>query len=396
MEFSRVATQAGAATDLPDSDAALVAAIRTEIERSGPITFARFMELALYHPALGYYATRPDRGTRSGDFLTAPETHPIFGRAIARQLDELWRAVGSPSEFGVFEYGAGSGRLAIDLLRGLAAERSSLASAAMYGPVEISPEREGLVRQRLEDEGFGDRLALETAATVGCVLANEFLDALPVHRVVQNNGMLSELLVDWQDGRFVEAAASPTNPALEERLTNEEVRLANGQRAEICLGLDDWASDLSSRTERGFALLIDYGYEAQALYDAARGSTLRAYTGHRAHADPFEAIGRQDLTAHVDFTAVERALGPFGWRRIGATSQAEFLVGLGVEDILRSIQADPGTTAADYVALRSGLVRMLDPRAMGGFRVLLFGRGVPDGLSPKGFAFRLAGGASPR
>ena len=198
----RVESKAVAADfDLPDSDAALVAAIRTEIERSGPITFARFMELALYHPALGYYATRHDRGTRSGDFLTAPETHPIFGRAIARQLDELWRAVGSPSEFGVFEYGAGSGRLAIDLLRGLAAERSSLASAAMYGPVEISPEREGLVRQRLEDEGFGDRLALETAATVGCVLANEFLDALPVHRVVQNNGMLSELLVDWQDGR---------------------------------------------------------------------------------------------------------------------------------------------------------------------------------------------------
>jgi SAM-dependent MidA family methyltransferase len=389
MKVSRETPSANSAAELPASDSGLVGEIRSEIERTGPMSFARFMELALYHPEHGYYATRADRGTRTGDFLTAPETHPIFGRAIARQLDELWRAAGSPREYGVVEYGAGAGTLAIDMFRGLAADGSPLGSSLQYRPVEISPERERSIRDRLDAEGFGDRILNEGGVTVGCAIANEFLDALPVHRVIQVPGELRELSVDWQGGRFVEVATTPTSPDLAARLADGGIELAIGQQAEICLRLDDWAVEVSSQILRGFVLLIDYGYQARELYRPGRGSTLRGYTGNRAHADPFVAVGRQDLTAHVDFTAVERALARFGWRKIGDTSQAEFLMGVGAEEILRSVQADPGTTAAKYLALRSALVRMLDPRAMGGFRVLLFARDVGDGFTPRGFSFTL-------
>jgi SAM-dependent MidA family methyltransferase len=380
--------------DLPESNARLVEEIRAEIERSGRIPFSRFMELALYEPEHGYYATDDGRPTRGGDFLTAPETHSIFGRAIARQLDDLWQGLGSPSPFIVVEYGAGTGTLALDMLQGLAAERSGLVSAIRYRPVEISDGRERTIRTRLTAAGFGEQASDDSNGRFGCVIANEFLDALPVHRVVQASGRLHELLVGWRGGAFVEVRGEPSTPALAQRLSDEGLELGEGQQAEICLGLDRWASDLATRLDRGFALVVDYGYPADQLYrEARRSGTLRAYTQHRAHADPFVAIGRQDLTAHVDFTAVEQALEKVGWRMIASTTQAEFLVGVGVEDILRSIQNDPATTAAEYLRLRSSLVRMLDPRAMGGFGVLLFGRGVPASFAPRGFAYRIRPGA---
>ena len=352
------------------------------------MTFARFMELALYHPEHGYYAVRDDRPTRAGDFLTAPETHSIFGRAVARQLDDLWQSIGSPGLFSLVEYGAGTGALALDLLRGLATEGSGLVAAIRYRPVEISAARERAIMSRLEEGGFGEHLGAP-AGSVGCILANEFLDALPVHRVVRADGQLRELLVDWRDGHFAELRAVPSTSALAARLAAEGVKLAEGQRAEICLALDGWAADVSRQVERGYVLLIDYGHPAADLYaPTRRDGTLRAYTAHRVHADPFASVGRQDLTAHVDLTAVEQALEGQGWRGLGQTSQAEFLVAVGIDEVLRSVQGDPATTAEQYLALRSSLVRMLDPRAMGGFRVLLFGRGVPDGM-PRGFGYKI-------
>jgi len=377
------------ATVLPESDGPLVATIRAEIEDSGPITFARFMELALYHPERGYYATRDDRGSRTGDFLTAPETHPIFGRVVGRQLHEMWELSGRPTPYRLLEYGAGSGVLALDVLRGLVADGSELQKALRYRPVEVSVERSESIQRRLADDGFGANVERDGAAGSGCVLANEFLDALPVHRVLEREGRLQEVFVGWRDGHFVELPETPSSQALAERLAAEGVRLADGQTAEICLGLDAWAADTAVRLERGFMLLIDYGYPAAELYAPTRGGgTLRAYTRQRAHADPFVAIGRQDLTAHVDVTAVTTALAARGWRAVGETRLADFLVALGVEDLLGSIRADPATSPAEYLALRSGLVRMLDPRALGNFRVMAFGRGVPEGPVLRGFAGR--------
>jgi SAM-dependent MidA family methyltransferase len=209
--------------------------------------------------------------------------------------------------------------------------------------------------------------------------------------VVVRGGALREVLVGSRDGEFVDVEAEPTTPDLAARLASESIEPAEGQRAEICLGLGPWLSGAAAGLERGVLLLIDYGYPAAELYDPRRrrDGTLRAYLRHRVHDDPYIHVGRQDLTAHVDVTAVERAAGGAGLTHLGTTTQAEFLVGLGTEDLLRAIQGDPATTLEGYLAVRSALMRLLDPGAMGRFRVMAFGRGWPDGPPLAGLGYRL-------
>ena len=373
---------------LPESDPVLVEKLRAEIA-AGPMTFARFMEVALTEPGHGYYATATDRPTRSGDFLTAPELHPIFGAVVGRTLDEAWRTLGRPDPFHLVEYGAGTGALAEAVLRGLEADRSGLRVALRYEPVEVSAVHLELIRDRLSKAGFGDAITAVPAGPAdprpprtGAIVANEFLDALPVHRVGMTGGELRELFVTWDEaaGRFTEVAGEPSSPALVERLVAEGIVLAEGARAEIGLEIGPWLDDATRRIERGYAVVIDYGRRAAELYGPDRaGGTLRAYSGHRAHDDPFVAIGRQDLTAHVDFSAVERGAGERGWRTVGLTTQAHYLLGAGLEELLRARQADPGLDAPAYLALRASVMRLLDPRALGSFRVLVLGRGVPAG-----------------
>jgi SAM-dependent MidA family methyltransferase len=373
------------------SEPELVERIAAEIEATGPIPFARFMERALYEPGLGYYRrARPGPG-RAGDFLTAPETHPIFGRAVARQLDEVWERLGRPDPFVVREPGAGEGALAVAVLDGLEREGSGLGDAVRWLPAEVEAARVAAFGERLAAAGHVDRLAAaDPAAVVGAIVANEVLDALPVHRVVARDGRLEEAFVDWRGGRFVETLGAPSTPALEARLAAEGITLADGQRAEISLAVDDWVAAEAGTLARGILLVIDYGHPAPELYGPLRrAGTLAAYVNHRVHDDPFLNVGRQDLTAHVDVTAVERAAERAGLDHLGTTTQAAFLMGLGIEELLREEQAAPETTLEAQLALRAGLVRLLDPRATGGFRVLVFGRDVPAGPPLRGLAFRL-------
>lgn len=375
-------------------DDALVARIRDEIDRGGPITFARFMELALYDPAGGYYRAGAARPGRDGDFLTAPETHPIFGAALARGLEEVWERLGRPDPFVLREYGAGTGTLALAILDRLERDGSGLNRVIRYDPIEIEPRRLVTVAGRLGAAGHAGVL-VEPASSgqpvVGAALGNEVLDALPAHRVVMRDGLLREILVDWDDGRFVDLEAEPTTPALAARLEDERVSLVDGQRAEICLALEPWIATAAAGLERGVLLLIDYGHPAPELHDPIRrrDGTLRAYLRHRVHDDPYRHVGRQDLTAHVDVTAVERSAAAAGLTHLGTTTQAEFLVGLGTQALLQAIQADPTTTLEDYLAVRSALMRLLDPGAMGRFRVMGFGRDWPPGPPLGGFAYRI-------
>jgi SAM-dependent MidA family methyltransferase len=371
----------------------LVERLRDEIAASGPLTFARFMECALYEPGLGYYTGPVARPGRTGDFLTAPETHPIFGWALARQLDELWQILGRPDPFVVREHGAGNGALAVAIVDGLARDGSALRDTIRYEEVEVEERRGDAFREHVTSAGHPDVLDHGSSSTpvTGVVLANEVLDALPVHRVVGRGGAPRELYVDWADDRFVEREGGPSTPRLEERLRDEGIRLADGQRAEISLALDGFIAAAAAELERGMLLLIDYGYEAGELYSPRRtGGSLLAYVRHRAHDDPFRNIGRQDLTAHVDLTAVQRAARAAGLEPFGITTQAEFLVGLGIGDMLTGIQSDPSTSLESYLELRSSLVRLLDPAATGKFAVMAFGRGIPADTRLRGFGFRLA------
>lgn len=405
---------AGAVDPSPAGSAELVDRICAEIESSPDrrITFARYMERALYEPDLGYYRAAADRPTDAGDFLTAPETHAIFGWTLARRIESMWAELGRPRPFHLVEYGAGSGTLALSILDGFGRHGSAeLLDAVRYEPVESNPNRLADLRERFERAGFAGCLAaagsptMRSAPVDGVILANEFLDAMPVHRVVVLGGKLQELFVTWNPGsgddntpgdpmpggearapgawalgRFAEVAAEPSTPELAARFADDAVELAEGQVAEIALGLAPWLDEVAPRLGRGFVLAIDYGHEAAELYGPNRlAGSLLGYRGHHVETDLFAAPGRSDLTAHVDFTAVQYLAAARGFRTVSLTTQSEFLVAAGLEEELRGLQASPDLALADYTRARSGIVRMLDPRHMGRFRVLLLARGGPGG-----------------
>ncbi len=372
-------------------DEGLAARIRAEIDRGGPMTFARFMELALYDPDGGYYRAEASRPGRAGDFLTAPETHPIFGAVLAGQLAEAWDVLGRPDPFAIREHGAGAGALAESVLRTLAAEAPPVLAAVRYEPVEVDPRRIAQLTDRLTAAGLERHLAQPQEEPVtGVVLGNEVLDALPVHRVGVREGRLLERYVGVEGTAFVDVWGEPSSPALATRLAAEGVSLAEGQSAEIGLALDPWVAEAAGGLGRGLMLLVDYGAPAGELYDPARRphGTLRAYLRHRVHDDVYRHVGRQDLTAHVDLTALDEAARAAGLEPVGATTQAEFLVGGGLERRLQAVRDDPATSLRDYVELRSAVMRLIDPAATGGFRVLAYGRGWPAGVALSGFAFR--------
>jgi SAM-dependent MidA family methyltransferase len=361
-------------------DAELAGAIRDEIRERGPITFARFMERALYEPAHGYYRRVVAGPGREGDFLTAPEAHPIFGAAIGRLLEEAWDAMGRPASFTVTELGAGSGALAEGLLVGLRRLASPLATVVRYHPVEAEAARLREIRERLAGAGVGNVLVDAPGAT-GAVVANEVVDALPVHRVVARDGRLRELLVTVRDARFAWLEAEPTTGELAARLDAERVTLADGQVTEVCLALDPWLRDGSRDLSRGIVVLVDYAAEPADLHGPGHPTgTLRAFARHAVGADPLRHVGRQDLTATVDLGAVRAAAGNAGLDSIGETTQAELLANVGTAALTDAWLRAPGADLQEALGLRSALGRLMDPRGMGGFRVLAFGRGLEPGV----------------
>jgi SAM-dependent MidA family methyltransferase len=325
------------------------------------------MELALTAPGLGYYATSDRRPTREGDFLTAPELHPFFGRCLGRQLHEVWLRMDAPARFTVREWGAGRGTLEAAVVAGLRADRSELADALEWQPIDVG------------GRSPGDELT-------GAILANEFLDALPVHRVVRRGTELRERFVTW-DGGLREVEGDPSTPALADHLAADGVELADGQLAEICLDAVAWVHAAGHSLSQGVLLIVDYGHPADELYGPRRmAGSLVTYRGHRAGSDPFEAVGRQDITAHVDLTAVDRAAMEVGLEPLGSTTQARFLASLGLGGLLSELGRDVSTDAETYLAARSAVARLLDPRHLGGFRVVAHSRRVPADAPLMGFA----------
>ena len=339
------------------SEPRLVAAIRDEIERSpaGRITFARFMERALTEPGLGYYAASQLRPTRSGDFLTAPELHPFFGSCIGRLLAAA-RAASSSVPYRVLEYGGGRGTLRDSAIDGLG--------------FHVTWARADLPDRSDELTGPAD-----------LVLANEYLDALPVHRLVRAGG-LREAYVTWREGWFEEVLGEPSNEQLAAHLEADGVELRDGQRAEVCLAAPRWMLEVAATrlAEGGVLLVIDYGHDAAELYGPRRmAGSLLTYRGHEVSDDPLTAVGHTDITAHVDVTALERAATDAGLTLVGSTTQGPFLARLGLGDMLAHLGREPGTDPQSYLAARAAVARLLDPRHLGAFRVLAWARPTADG-----------------
>lgn len=378
----------------------LIAAIHAEIAaQGGRITFARFMELALYHPEWGYYHAAQRRPGRPGDFLTAPEAHPFFGITLARQIAECWERLGQPEQFTVREYGPGIGGLAWDIIGGLQREYPACLTSLTYELVERNPQRVAEALAAFREEGLGDVVRALAPATIsslpaitGVILANEVADAFPVHRLIWHGGKLREGWVVWEGAGFAEEIADLSPEALATdpagMLQAHGITLQEGNRIEISPAAAAWIAEAVSRLARGYALVIDYGYPAAQLYQGHRlEGTVRAYRAHTVTDDPFAHVGEQDLTAHVDFTALRAAGEAAGLVFAGQTTQAAFLTSLDMGDLMVALGQDPETTMEEYLAAQAAVLRLIDPGSLGRFGVLLMARNAPVEPPLRGLSF---------
>jgi SAM-dependent MidA family methyltransferase len=355
-------------------NAELAGLLRRRIDDEGAITFHDFMETALYHPALGYYASRQPMG-REGDYLTSPEVSPIFGAVAGRQLEQLWEAMGRPRRFEVVEQGAGTGRMARDIVR-WAANRE-LAAALRYRIVEISAELRRRQEETLSGAGGVEWLDALPDEIDGVVLTNELLDSFPVHRVVRQGTGLQELYVSNRDGRFDWQAGPLSTPRIAEYFDALSLLPGRDCVAEVNLHAVDWMKDVASRLRRGFVLTFDYGYPAQELYAPWRkDGTLLCFYRHNASNDPFSRVGKQDMTSHVDFTTLMRTGEQDGLEVAGFTTQSRFLADLGVGDAIGSVARESPDALEEYYARRRAVQELIDPAGLGRIRVLLQRKGV--------------------
>ncbi len=347
--------------------------IRAELARaSGWISFARYMELALYAPGLGYYSAGARKLGPDGDFTTAPERTPLFGRCLARACARFLAGLGGGGS--LLEVGAGTGSLMLALLPALEALGCP---PERYLVLETSADlRE---RQAQASEHLPARLRARVAwldafpdpGIRGVVVANEVLDALPVERFLRRAAGIEELGVTWAETAFA-WAPRPAGAALEQAVLGLEsalgAQLAPGYCSEICLRLPGFVSALSGGLREGAALLIDYGLPRHELYHTQRDQgSLVCHYRHRAHGDPFRHPGLQDISAWVDFTAVAEAAEGAGLHVAGFTTQAHFIIAAGLGD---ELEADP--------ARASEARSLLLPGEMGEkFKVMTLTRGVP-------------------
>ncbi len=355
-----------------------------EIQAQGRITFARFMELALFSSAGGYYTTRQRTGAE-GDYFTSPEAHPLFGALLALQLEQMWDHLGRPVPFTVVEAGAGNGLLARDIVS--AALRSpDFHRALRYMAVEQRPgallsSAHALGAQKVTSAG------LPLRRVVGCILSNELLDAFPVHRFVVRQGAFQEVYVTLDgEGNLESVVAEPSTPQLQQRLEGLGVRLEEGLAGEVSLQLGSWAGEAAQALERGFILTVDYGDLAHALYSRQRTQgTLRSYYLHTRSPSPYLHVGQQDMTTDVDFTTLMREGERRGLTPLGFTTQREFLLNLGLGALLEALAAS-GRPQQERLAHQMAMRQLVEPGGLGNHRVLVQGKGVGQpplyGLGP--------------
>jgi len=348
--------------------------IAREIERAGGwLSFSRYMELALYAPGLGYYMAGARRLGRDGDFVTAPEISRLFGRTLARQVRQF-------AGFGlseILEIGAGSGALAADLL--LELEQASCLPER-YLILELSPDLRDRSRDTLAARAphLLERVAWLNQlppAFSGTVIGNEVLDAMPVHVFERGDNGVVELGVTLRDSTFAWAARATPEAAQADAGCFPQARY----RTEIQLIARAFTRSLARAMVRGAVLFIDYGFPRHEYYHPQRSSgTLMCHYRHRAHGDPFFLPGLQDITAHVDFSAIADAGEQAGLAVLGYCNQAQFLINCGITELLAET---PAENVAAYAPRAAEAQKLLSPAEMGElFKVLAMGKGIPDTL----------------
>lgn len=307
-----------------------------KIKDEGPVSFRDFMEIALYYPRLGYYNSAKNKIGKRGDYYTSPVLSSLFGHAIGKQLEEMWLLL-NKEPFTVVEYGAGTGAMCYDILKYLK-NNSDLYARLNYYIIEKSEAMIKLQKKSLNEKVSWYHSINEVPGINGCVLSNELLDNFPVHKVIMQDELM-EVFVGYEN-EFIEVL-QPANDSLKNYFAEQKIILPKGYTTEINRDALNWIKEIADNLDKGFVLTIDYGFPAAELYNAKRNTgTLVCFKNHEINYSPFSNIGEQDITVHVNFSALNHWGKKYGLDCTGFTTQDYFLRSLGLMNDLRKLELD--------------------------------------------------------
>ena len=357
------------------------------------ITFAEYMALALYDRQYGYYSSGIVKIGVEGDFFTAASLGKDFGELLAVQFQQMWHNLDCPNPFYIVEMGAGNGQLAKDILSFLHNGDRALVGALKYIIVEQSPALIATQQQLLQSlnlnltwKTWSD---IASDSIVGCFFSNELVDAFPVHLIEKDRDRLCEVYLTLDDGELSETLDVISTDNIVKYfeaigIDLLEKQYPQGYRTEVNLQAGEWLKTVATKLDRGYVLTIDYGYSADKYYRPARDrGTLQCYYQHRRHANPYANLGYQDLTAHVDFTALERQGELYNLTTLGFTQQGLFLMALGLGDRLNELSSGK-YNITEIFQRRDALHQLIDPTGLGGFGVLIQGKNLSSTRSLQG------------
>ncbi len=361
----------------------LISEIKAHIQKNGKITFAEFMDIALYHPGNGYYTSDRVRWGKEGDYLTSVDISPVFGSLLASQICEMWYVLGSPSHFTVVEIGAGRGTLSFQIKETIDEFFPEFKEAVDFKLIDINPSSLASFHEKIS---FHTTIKEIKQNITGCVISNELIDAFPVHRVIELDG-LKEIYAGYEDNEFIETIAEPSSQDINKYFDTLGIKLSYGQTTEVNLRAIDWIKSIGELMDRGFVITIDYGLPAKELFQTGRGSSIQCHYRHTINDNPFERIGYQDITSKVDFTSLATAGRDAGIEVTGFTTQFYFLMG---NNILEQFRETSELTANNLDALKwnQGIKELMMPGSMGNdFKVLIQHKGIESPML-KGFSFK--------
>ena len=326
-----------------------------KIMRGGPISFHDFMEMALYYPGIGYYTSPPEKFGKEGDFFTSCHVSPAFGAIVAKQLEEIWDILGTET-FTIVEYGAGNGSLCNDVLSHFKHDKKKF-DRIHYCIIEKSSSLRDKEKKRVYGNVSWFDSILELGEIDGCIISNELLDNFAVHQVEMQDELM-EIFVDYKNNSFTEIL-KPASGKLKDYLHQLNIRLPKGFRTEINLQAIEWLNDIAQTLRKGYIITMDYGFQSSGLYVNHKcNGTLLCYHKHSINENVYQNIGRQDITSHVNFSALQYWGKQMGLEDCGFTNQANFLLALGFKNYFRKMP-EPATNILQVALEEAKITRIL-------------------------------------
>jgi len=358
--------------------------IKSIIKETGPITFDKFMGLALYHKKYGYYTAGKRIIGKEGDYYTSPCVHPAFGEVISSLIHKSYEVIGV-SNFTIVEMGAGKGYLALDILDSTKRNYPNLYNCLNYTIIEKSPhqilQEKNLLKEHLDKIKWINRISeLKSTNICGIFISNELLDSFPFHRARFEDGMLKEIFVDLKNDEFIEVIDDPSIKELRDYFLDYNIDFKDCQEVEINLHAEKWLRDIASVLDKGFVMTIDYGFLAQELFNPTRlKGTCKCLYKHSINDNPYINIGKQDITAHVDFSNLIRIEESVGLKTLKYTTQGQFLIDWGILDIIERTTENNKQSEATRLKTIFSIKNLFLPEQMGDrFKILIQGRNVGE------------------